>query len=159
MHFLKSDAIMRASLFYFRCTEIMATAKPRITITLEPQEYAILKRLSGLNGVPMARTISELVSLVAPVLAQIADNLKTVQDSEENVRANLLRSIEKLNGRANELQREAGLVIAELDEVVTKAAGADGRKREARGRARGADGCAVLPPASNTGVSSLSEQV
>lgn len=136
MYFLKSDAIMRASLFYFRCTEIMATAKPRITITLEPQEYAILKRLSGLNGVPMARTISELVSLVAPVLAQIADNLKTVQDSEENVRANLLRSIEKLNSRANELQREAGLVMVELDEVVTKAAGADGRKRDARGRAR-----------------------
>ena len=136
----------------------MATSKPRITITLEPQEYAVLKRLSGLNGVPMARTVSELVSLVSPVLGQIADNLKTVQDSEESVRADLLRSIEKINNRANQLHKEAGLVMADLDEALTKAAGADGRKRDARGRARGADGCAVLPPSSNTGVSSLSEQ-
>ena len=158
MHFLKSDAMIRASLFYFRCTEIMATSKPRITITLEPQEYAVLKRLSGLNGVPMSKTISELVGLVAPVLAQIADNLKTVQDSQENVRADLLRSIEKLNSRASELHKEAELVMSDLDEALTKATGADGRKRDARSRARGADGCALLPPSSNTGVSSLSEQ-
>lgn len=58
----------------------MATKKPRITITLYPQEYSILKRLSGLNGSPMSRIVSEFVSLVAPVLRQIADNLEKIQE-------------------------------------------------------------------------------
>jgi len=58
----------------------MATKKPRITITLYTQEYSILKRLSGLNGSPMSRTVSEFVSLVAPVLRQIADNLEKIQE-------------------------------------------------------------------------------
>ena len=53
----------------------MATTKPRITISLEEQDYAVLKRLYTLNGVPMSRTVSELVAMLTPVLGLMSDNL------------------------------------------------------------------------------------
>lgn len=64
----------------------MATLKPRITISLDEQDYAILKRLSALNGVPMSRTVSELVSMLAPVLGRMADNLEAVVKADEETR-------------------------------------------------------------------------
>ena len=73
----------------------MATTKPRITITLKEADYAVLKRLNALNGVPMARTISELVEVVTPVLARISDNLEKVKMADEETRSRIAESLEK----------------------------------------------------------------
>ena len=64
----------------------MATTKPRITISLEEQDYAVLKRLYTLNGVPMSRTVSELVAMLTPVLGRMADNLEAVAKADEETR-------------------------------------------------------------------------
>ena len=82
-HFLKSDAL------------IMATKKPRITISLNEQDYAVLKRLNSLNGVPMSRTISELVGTLTPVLERMADNLEAVVKADEETRRKIANSLEK----------------------------------------------------------------
>ena len=73
----------------------MATTKPRITISLEEQDYAVLKRLYALNGVPMSRTVSELVAMLTPVLGRMADNLEAVAKADEETRQKIAESLEK----------------------------------------------------------------
>lgn len=73
----------------------MATTKPRITISLEEQDYAVLKRLYTLNGVPMSRTVSELVAMLTPVLGRMADNLEAVAKADEETRQKIAESLEK----------------------------------------------------------------
>ena len=83
----------------------MATTKPRITISLEEQDYAVLKRLYTLNGVPMSRTISELVAMLTPVLGRMADNLEAVAKADEETRQKNRRELGKaLCGREWRLQ-------------------------------------------------------
>ena len=72
----------------------MATLKPRITISLDEQDYAILKRLNGLNGVPMSRTVSELVAMLTPVLGRMADNLEAVAKADAETRQKISESLE-----------------------------------------------------------------
>lgn len=83
----------------------MATTKPRITISLEEQDYAVLKRLYTLNGVPMSRTVSELVAMLTPVLGRMADNLEAVAKADEETRQKISESLEKhfvaVNGACN----------------------------------------------------------
>ena len=83
----------------------MATTKPRITISLEEQDYAVLKRLYTLNGVPMSRTVSELVAMLTPVLGRMADNLEAVAKADEETRQKIAESLEKhfvaVNGACN----------------------------------------------------------
>lgn len=93
-HFIESDVLM-------------ATLKPRITISLDEQDYAILKRLSALNGVPMSRTVSELVSMLAPVLGRMADNLEAVVKADEETRKKILESAEKHFIRTTEFYNAA----------------------------------------------------
>ena len=73
----------------------MATTKPRITISLEEQDYAVLKRLYALNGVPMSRTVSEFVAMLTPVLGRMADNLEAVAKADEETRSRIAESLEK----------------------------------------------------------------
>ena len=89
-HFIESDVLM-------------ATLKPRITISLDEQDYAILKRLNALNGVPMSRTISELVAMLTPVLGRMADNLEAVAKADEETRKKIAESLEKHFIHTNEV--------------------------------------------------------
>lgn len=138
----------------------MATSKPRITITLEEQNYAVLKRLNALNGVPMARTVSEFVQLVAPVLERICDNLERVRMADENVRSRIVESAEKnlrvIEGLSLEVLNNFDMFSDELsnaiaEEQTRRRAAGDASAESAHARvSRGGD----APPPSNTGVRS-----
>lgn len=69
----------------------MATEKPRITITLEPDQHEVLRRLAALQGRPMSRIIAELLAEVTPTLGRVADSLEIAMRSSEDVRTNLRR--------------------------------------------------------------------
>ena len=103
----------------------MATSKPRITITLEEQNYAVLKRLNALNGVPMARTVSEFVQLVAPVLERVCDNLERVRMADENVRSRIVESAEKnlrvIEGLSSEVLNNFDMFSDELSNAIAEA--------------------------------------
>ena len=124
----------------------MATIKPRITISLEEQDYAVLKRLYTLNGVPMSRTVSELVAMLTPVLGRMADNLEAVAKADEETRSRIAESLEKHFFSVNKIYREAVKSLdcfsEELDSQVKGSArgGADGGMRAPRGRVDGASG-------------------
>ena len=72
----------------------MATEKPRITITLEPDEYAVLHRLAKLQGSSMSRILREFMGEVTPILSKVADSLEVAQRASEGAKANLRRAAE-----------------------------------------------------------------
>lgn len=49
----------------------MATVKPRITITLDPHRYELLRRMSALRGVSMSTVISELFEAVSEPMERL----------------------------------------------------------------------------------------
>ena len=124
----------------------MATTKPRITISLEEQDYAVLKRFYTLNGVPMSRIVSELVAMLTPVLGRMADNLEAVAKADEQTRSRIAESLEKHFLSANKIYGEAvkslDCLSEELESQVKGGArgGADGGMRVRRGRSGAASG-------------------
>mgnify|MGYP000914935515 FL=1 len=138
----------------------MATSKPRITITLDEQHYAVLKRLNALNGVPMSRTVSEFVELVSPVLERVCDNLERVRIADENVRSRIVKSAESslkvLEGLSAEVLDNFDMFSDELSNAIAEE---QSRRRETRdASAEAAHARAIrggdAPPPSNTGVRS-----
>jgi hypothetical protein len=73
----------------------MATKKPRITITLEPSQHAVLERLSRLQKQSMSGIITDLLSEVTPMLAKAADAMEAAMRSGAEVRAKLRRTAEE----------------------------------------------------------------
>ena len=69
----------------------MATEKPRITITLEPEQHAVLRRLAELQGGSMSRIVSEFLGEVTPILSQVADALELAQRASSDARASTRR--------------------------------------------------------------------
>lgn len=138
----------------------MATSKPRITITLDEQHYAVLKRLNALNGVPMSRTVSEFVELVSPVLERVCDNLERVRIADENVRSRIVKSAESslkvLEGLSAEVLDNFDMFSDELSTAIEeeqsrrRAAGDAGAESALRACRAAGD----APPPSNTGVRS-----
>lgn len=73
----------------------MATEKPRITITLEPEQHAVLRRLAELQGGSMSRIVSEFLGEVTPILSQVADVLELAQRASSDARAKFVRAAEE----------------------------------------------------------------
>lgn len=70
----------------------MATDKPRITITLEPDQHETLERLAKLQQRPMSAIIRELIGEVVPILARVADALEVAQRASSDLRANFVKA-------------------------------------------------------------------
>lgn len=129
----------------------MATDKPRITITLEPDQHAVLRRLAGLQGGSMSRIVSELLAEVTPVLERVCESLELAKRAQAGVRANLRRVAEEaeedLKPLAEMARNQFDLFALELERLVQAGAGkqpdepdAGDRVRDRRGRAgAGAD--------------------
>lgn len=75
----------------------MATTKPRITISLTPEQYEIVRRLSVLQKAPMSRIITDFFGEVAPILANVADTLEAAQRASSDARAKFVRAAEVAN--------------------------------------------------------------
>lgn len=73
----------------------MATDKPRITITLTVEQYALLTRLSALQKAPKARIVSEMLGEVFPVLEKVAEALEMAQRASAGARATFKRAAEQ----------------------------------------------------------------
>lgn len=111
----------------------MATDKPRITISLAPEHYAILQRLAKLQKAPMSRLITELVEEVSPVLSKVADSLEIAMRAQEGVRVQLRRAAdeaeEELRPLVNAVKNQFDLfnaqAVALMEPLASAAGGAD----------------------------------
>jgi hypothetical protein len=100
----------------------MATDKPRITITLEPNEYAVLHRLAKLQGGSMSRILREFMGEVTPILSKVADSLEVAQRASEGAKANLRRAAQaaedELRPLAEFAKDQFDMFAGELQKIV-----------------------------------------
>lgn len=128
---------------------------PRITVSLKPEHYEVLRRLSAVNGLSMSAILSETWDLAAPVLARVAHLLEEANAAQASVKEGIR---EATAAAALELapQAEKVLLTFDLFEQAIQQTIAAARVSEGAGGAVGAcDGGtagASLPPSSNTGV-------
>lgn len=57
----------------------MATNKPRITVSLTPEQYALLGRLSALKGGAKSAIITDLLEAATPALERTVDLLEALE--------------------------------------------------------------------------------
>lgn len=72
----------------------MSTKKPRITITLEYEQYELLQRLSKLQGTSMSKVVTQFLEEVYPVLLRVADALEMAQKASNDAKAEFVKAAE-----------------------------------------------------------------
>jgi hypothetical protein len=78
----------------------MSTLKPRITITLQPHAYEVLRRLSSAGGESMSSLVTQFLDVAIPpmermvVVMEQANSMSS--ETKEAVRGSLLRAEAKL---------------------------------------------------------------
>lgn len=72
----------------------MATTKPRITITLEHEQYEVISRLATMQRGSMSRIVTELLAEVTPMLNQLCDTMEVALKANASMKAQILKSCE-----------------------------------------------------------------
>lgn len=100
----------------------MATEKPRITITLEPNEHAVLQRLAQLQGRSMSGILREFMGEVLPILEKVADALEIAQRASSDARAKFVKAAadaeEELRPLAEFTKNQFDMFAAEMGRLV-----------------------------------------
>lgn len=73
----------------------MATGKPRITITLEPEQYEVISRLATLQRGSMSRIVSELLAEVTPMLEKVCDTMAIAAKANDEMKARIFKSCQE----------------------------------------------------------------
>lgn len=92
----------------------MATTKPRITLTMEPELYALYRDLAGLQGRSMSAIIVDLLDATSPVQQQVLEALRRVLSVQEEGRSEMLASLEKAQAKAEEAVSVSQLIFADF---------------------------------------------
>lgn len=99
----------------------MATKKPRIQVTVEPSEYAILKRLSNARGVTMSCVVAELVQASIPILEHVVSTLEKAKLMDEGLkdrfRAALTKADDKLSPMVQSVVNQLDLLQSLFDDI------------------------------------------
>lgn len=72
----------------------MATVKPRITITLEPHQHAVLRRMADLQRKSMSSVVTDFLSTALPVIERTAIALESARQAEDSMRDVLVQIAE-----------------------------------------------------------------
>lgn len=73
----------------------MPTAKPRITVTLEPHSHEILSRLSAVSGDSMSQIVAGFVEMAIPSLERVVAIMEKAKSAPDEFRAGLRASIDR----------------------------------------------------------------
>ena len=136
----------------------MATKNPRITITLEPQLHAVLRRLSQLTKNSQSALIGELLGESLPVFSRMVDVLAAAEEMRSKGMAATDEMKQALERAQSRVETQLGLVMDDWDHgnrPILEAA----EKVQRRGAAAGKRSAASAPrsgstPLSNRGVRS-----
>ena len=72
----------------------MATTKPRITITLNDNSYAVLKAISECSGKPMSTFVTEMLDSARPTLERMATTFQKIKRAQDAERARFLENMD-----------------------------------------------------------------
>lgn len=73
----------------------MPTARPRITITLTEQQYALLQQLSEFQGESMSAIVGDLIETAIPVMERIATVMEAASKAPKEMLDGLRESMER----------------------------------------------------------------
>lgn len=143
----------------------MPAVNPRITITLKPQTYAALQRMSALAGNSMSSIVGELLEQSQPVFDRmilLMEAAGRIRDSAKEERERITKGLEEAQatmeeqlGLSLDWMDGVGAPILEAAERLNRRAGRSAPSNE-RQRESGADlPAARLTPLSNRGVTTV----
>lgn len=95
----------------------MATDKPRITITLEPEQYEVLHRMAKVQGGSMSRIVTDLLGEVAPILGRVADAMEAAQKAQQGMKATIRAATEQAE---RDMQPLVATVLGQFDYFATE---------------------------------------
>jgi hypothetical protein len=93
----------------------MATNKPRVNLTLEPDHYEILTRLAKVQGTSRARIINELFKEVVPQLESVVVTLEQAKAAAEKLTP---EAKARLRAKMQDKEAEALEAAQELKQAV-----------------------------------------
>jgi hypothetical protein len=111
----------------------MPTNLPRITITLDVEEYAVLARVSELQRRPMSRIVVELLREMTPGLRRVAETMELAIEARESVTRSLRRAVAEVDPVAAEFARHFRELEGERAQLEDWAAEADAGEEAAGG--------------------------
>lgn len=99
----------------------MATKKPRVIVTLEPEQYELLARVARVSDVSMASILREYVEMSFPMLEHLADLGEKFLAREVEVREThkeaVARAIQAGQAIADELEESLSIGIGSMNLV------------------------------------------
>ncbi|MBK1736284.1 hypothetical protein CKO15_13645 [Halorhodospira abdelmalekii] len=98
----------------------MATKKPRIALTLEPEVYRTIERFAELSGQPKSRVISELIEQIHEPLQRTVALLDAANSAPQQVRKGLQTTLEQME---REMVGNQGSAAAQIGWVTEKLIG------------------------------------
>lgn len=97
-------------LVHHRGTDMPATS-PRICITMNDETHAALKRLSAVQGRPLASVIREMLDDAAPTVDALADSMEALKAAEASARAGIAGTLSEV---AHELEPHLTGILGHL---------------------------------------------
>lgn len=94
--------------------DAMSTNKPRITVTFPVEHYAVLSKLSELQGVSMSSLVVDLFDSVLPLLERTAEILTSARNAPKEVKDSIRKMLDEAEAR---VIPAASDIIASLDEM------------------------------------------
>lgn len=92
----------------------MPATSPRFTITVDHGTSAVLKRLAGIQGRPVASIVREILDDAAPIIAQLADTIEALEAARDAARAEITDGMAEA---ANDLQPHLEGILGHLRAV------------------------------------------
>jgi uncharacterized protein (DUF1778 family) len=97
----------------------MATTKPRITVTLQPHSYDVIRRLAAAGGETMSKIVGDMLDVAIPSLERVVLVMEQAasmsQEAREGMRASFARAeADMAPGLANLIEQRDAFI----DDVV-----------------------------------------
>lgn len=118
----------------------MATKRSRFTISLNPQMYATLKRMSDLGGQPLSTIVSEILESVHEPFMRTVALMEAAATAPQQVKDGLRQTVENVE---RELYATVGYNTAQIDWLT------DAFGKRGGGEKAGTGAAASSPPATS----------
>lgn len=99
----------------------MATTKPRITVTLEPEHYAVLAELATLSKQSMSSILAEIAAEAMPVFARVVKLAKEAAATKASVGDRVKELAAEAELQMLPLARDALKTFDMFDDAIMKA--------------------------------------
>lgn len=99
----------------------MATTKPRITVTLEPEHYAVLSEMARVSGSSMSSILADIAAEAMPVFARVVKLAKEAEAAKAGIGDRVKELAAEAELQMLPLAREALKTFDMFDDAIMKA--------------------------------------